>query len=165
MQQNMLRIQDDYEGLVRDHRFELTHHAEQRLFERSISWQAVFEVLECYSPVEWADVRIHQSDFTDEEKQMFHIQPYRIVVCGESDHYDQPIAVVCSYDERPVSGRKREMRILTAYFLDKAAWTKDLSRRLCFCPKNADSRYVQNMIAQYCRGGAYQSSTAYSSTR
>jgi hypothetical protein len=132
MQQHAYRIQEDYEELLKHHWFEITKHAEGRLKERGISWKAVFEILECYAPVSWIDVRYQQWMKTAEEK--LHLDPYEMVICGESEMYpDNPIAIICSYGEKPPSGKKWEMKIITAFYINKEQWASDLSHRLCFC--------------------------------
>lgn len=162
MQQNMPRILGDYEDLVRDHWFAWTKHAEQRLAERNISWQAVSEVLECYQPVEWQDIRHHHGEFTDDEKRMFHMHPYHILVAGESEYDKRHIVVACLYGERPMPGKKWELRILTVFEANPSIWSADLSSRKCFCSKDDQPMSVQDQITRYCKGGrGYTTSIAY----
>jgi hypothetical protein len=138
MEQNIKRIQEEYEELISNAWIETSTHTEKRLEERDISYNAVKEVLECYSPMEWTDTRnyhYHQHKLTSEEKLMLRFHPYKILICGESELYPErtPLAIACGYGDKPAPGRKWGLKIITAYHIDPSQWSKDLSQRLCFC--------------------------------
>ena len=143
----------DYEQLLEDHMFCVSEHAERRMTERNISLRAVYEVLECYQPIEWFYTKPCGDKRDILSERLFGKRPYRVLVAGESEIACRTLHVVCSYGERVRADQEWSLKILTVYDPSEEAhkWSEGFTKRICFCEEEQATRktYVQEQIERY----------------